>query len=239
MDGGTVRIQSKFKDYYDHISHRFGSDPNCVYLRGRLNDGQRYGDVTVDACGCEDGLFSRRLKQAKLPDSVQQSLVFLVAAGHVFPLIDTDTFIHGDTVATDHHEHTYEIIGNKDDRIETRTFGDPMIDPPSKDKLENLTRAVGTPVFLVKKVEQRWENKKAGWNVIIDERVPVLSDLGVPSHMPAEQMWQDIYTTLTSVLRKDPDKEVPVTLGNDIRVQKAGFDLKSSFRHPVNQKKVK
>lgn len=233
-----MRIQSKFKDYYDHISHRFGADPSCVYVRGRLNGGQRYGDITVDACGCEDGLFSRRLKQAKLPDGVQQSLIFLVAAGHVLPVIDTATAIEDDTRKTLYFEHDYEIIGNKDERIEVRTFGDPMNSPPSKDKLEALTRAVGAPVFLVKKLEQK-TGKERGWNVIIDERVPVLAGLGVPRFIEAEQMWQDIYTTLTSVLRRDPDKEVPVMLGNDMRVQKAGFDLKSSFRHPVNQKKVK
>ena len=28
-----MRIQSRFKDYYDFISHQFGSDPSCVYVR--------------------------------------------------------------------------------------------------------------------------------------------------------------------------------------------------------------
>ena len=38
---------------------------------------------------------------------------------------------------------------------------------------------------------------------------------------------------MNNVLRKSPDKEPPVTIGNDDRIEAAGFDLKTSFRHPI------
>ena len=28
-----MKIRSKFKDYYDHISTRYGADPDVLYLR--------------------------------------------------------------------------------------------------------------------------------------------------------------------------------------------------------------
>src|SRR5277367_6388023 len=40
-----MKIVSRFKDYYDHISHRFGSDPDCVYTRKPLGV---HGDVHIE-----------------------------------------------------------------------------------------------------------------------------------------------------------------------------------------------
>ena len=34
-----MKIQSKFKDYYDFVSTKFGQDPDCVYVRKSTQNG--------------------------------------------------------------------------------------------------------------------------------------------------------------------------------------------------------
>lgn len=231
-----MRLQSRFKDYYDFISHRFGGDPSCVYVREPPR-GSGTGYFLVDACDTEDGFkdeiaYAHRLKY---------DMRYIIIGTRVYP------FVH-DRVRGDMHLLVKEG-GTGIDRFlahNYKTKGPSYPEPIPVAKLENLIRAVGAPVFEVVSIDVSWTNKTSPashrsrkTSLKISGHVPVLADLGFPSFLPAKDAWQEIYTTLTSVLRRDPDKEVPVKLSNNDRVMKAGFDLKSSFRHPVNEKKAR
>ena len=63
--------------------------------------------------------------------------------------------------------------------------------------------------------------------------MPNLGELNFGRMIPAEQMWQDIRATITDVLRPNPDRAPPVEISNEDKIHKAGFDGKTSFRHPV------
>lgn len=59
-------------------------------------------------------------------------------------------------------------------------------------------------------------------------RFPILRDLGIPSALPPEQVWQILSAWLGQVVTKS---EPIVPVGDDkVRIQSAGFDLKTSFR---------
>lgn len=125
-----------------------------------------------------------------------------------------------------------------DDHLSRKRVKPKRLPPPvPADRVEAIIRAVNAPVFLVRGVhrsERKGSDARAR-TICFDERVPVLKDFGFPALFPPEVIWQDIYTTLTSVLRADPDKAPPVQVAEKYRIEGAGFDLKTSFRHPVNK----
>ncbi len=232
-----MRIQSRYKDYYDFISHKFGSDPNCVYVREPFKTVDI--DYSLGRAPGQKSIFNGRLVQKYIED---YHLEYVVAGSFVFPALvkygksayDRELNLEGyvDTTVKILTEAEYpEYLSEHYARTE-------YVDLPQGEKLHELIRAVGAPVFRIRDVKHGWnKGKKDG--IFINQLVPVLKDIGFPAVVEAKVIWQDIYTTLSTVLRRNPDKEVPVQLANDARIEKAGFDLKSSFRHPVNVKKVR
>ena len=233
-----VKIQSRFKDYYDHISHVHGADPGCVYVR------EPFKTVDIDysldrARG--HSVFDGRLIQRYIED---YHLEYVVAGSFVFPALvkygkssyDQDLGLQGyiDTTVKILTEAEYPEYLTPPHRYGDSSY----VNLPQGERLHELIRAVGAPVFRIREAKHGWhKGKKDG--IFIDKLVPVLKDIGFPAVVEAKVIWQDIYTTLTTVLRHDPDKAVPVQLANNARIEKAGFDLKSSFRHPVNAKTVR
>ena len=221
-----MRIVSKFKDYYDYISHEFGEDPGVVYLRKSLTPAQQR------AIPANSG-FANNLADivGRHGATIDHSLVFVVVGCRVFPFIRSipAPFQRQPIV------EKVELVSAKHEALFLRDHRSRKPKPlypevPDNRRLAEIIRLVGAPVFCL---HQSW------YRCVVDERVPVLADWGFPSILPATEAWQSIYTTLTSVLRADPDKAPPVALANDDRVVKAGFDLKTSFRHPVNEKRKK
>lgn len=221
-----MKIQSRFKDYYDFISHRFGQDPNCVYVREPFRVGKGRHIETVDVeVGKNFPYFYQNPYRYRNIGDVSYELEFIVAASHVIPFLRTRVYAGRETFRMITWLEYDQIFGmgwgGKPDR--------PLV--PEGEALADLIRKVGAPVFHLRSNGGYREH-----TVEVFRRIPVLQDLGFPAVIPAPVMWQDIYTTLSSVLRKDPDKAPPVTLANDDRVHAAGFDLKTSFRHPINRR---
>jgi hypothetical protein len=220
-----VKIQSRFKDYYDHISHRFGSDPDTVYVREPIRNNNLI--EWPEGAGAVRG--GKRCFLNTFDTRHRYTMEFVVAGMHVVAFGSSHD---GSGVP--------EMLGPQHEHLLVQSWRNESSRPilPDSDQLTALVRRVGHPVFLVR----GWHAMPgvAGhWRLEIAERIPVLKDLGFPAIISDQQMWQDIYQTLTTVLRKNPDKEPPVRLANDDRIHAAGFDLKSSFRHPVNEKRKK
>ncbi len=237
-----MKIQSIFKDYYDYVGQLYGEDPGVVYVRGKVPG---FGDLKFER---GTNPFTRYHK-ASDKDSVNCDLEYIIAGELVVPIVRSVTRITDSHTQNVTCQETYQLF----DRLffdwfngtryaygvrkrltminerDWHKFQDTFSDSSFKKKIRALTLKAGVPVF---KVSFALDGIPR-----IEEYTPVLSRHCVASVMSPEQMWQNIYSTMTSVLRKDPDKEVPVKLSNESRIHKAGFDLKSSFRHPVNKKK--
>jgi hypothetical protein len=218
-----MKIQSRFKDYYDYIGHKYGSDPYVVYIREPIKK------TEIDCKGLfYDDVFNERS---------EYFIRFIIAGSNVVPFvcywekqeqekwIDPNSFtpsvLKYERFGEQHHSLLRKSWRLKGQELEMPKY-------PTGEKLNDLIRLVGAPVFEVKEVHHEY--------VIVSERIPILNDLGFPSFISAEAMWQDIYATLTNVLRKNPDKEPPVKVEEKYRIHAAGFDLKTSFRHPINKK---
>lgn len=230
-----MRIQSRFKDYYDFLGQQFGQDPDTIYVREPIRH-LEHNCVTWDHKANHEwwnswesaGYFEDPTSETARTDKVWYSVEFVVAGPHTMSVL----CVHrgqatAEVMVTEQHDHLFTRPANRFYSLPPRR---PRM--PSGKILEELIASVGAPVFRVTKRER-------GDQLVIGEQVPVLSGLGFPAIVSPEQMWQDIYSTITNVLRKNPDKAPPVEVANQYKIHAAGFDLVTSFRHPVNQKKPK
>lgn len=224
-----MRIQSKFKDFYDFVSHRFGADPDVVYERKNglettvsrkmFTDANTFRNTFSEyAWGGPRGKGKRQIWVGS-----DYEMQFVVAGTYCFALAKHKSSV---TVPL---SNTHDPFLVKDHRDYTTRSNRPLRPSlPTPKELEALVRIVGTPVFLAR----GWNDKRREIQIYND--VPVLADLGIPALVTPEQMWQSIYSTIINVLRSNPDKAPPVQVAEKYRIEGAGFDLKTSFRHPVN-----
>ena len=228
-----MRIRSKFKDYYDFVGHRYGQDPDILYDRKPLVGEQSNSASEPAICfevDTDSALFGTGSNSA-------YRFEFVVAGTmRVFPII----YELGDTWGKVTRRITVEeYFEQHKEQRELSPHWDAgaawMLDPRctfSEKAIVDCIRAVGQPVFRV--LGTRWVGGDSGtWRrsgLLVAKNIPILREGGVANAVPPEQMWQNIYSTIQNVLRANPDKEVPVTLENKDRIQKAGFDLKTSFR---------
>lgn len=211
-----MTIQSRWKDYYDYIGFLYGQDPETVYVRKPLTETIFLDCPTAKAFPAFQ--YIRGLDCYKFE--------YLVAGTYVFPIIHTARHSSWE------RDHKVTLEDFRKDFFETtckwyRDYYQHVFEPNcgvSNETLADTIRTVGQPVFLV------CPHPHDSENLYVDCKIPVLADQGIPALVPPEQMWQGIYGTLTNVLRKNPDKAPPVQLSNESRIQKAGFDLKTSFR---------
>lgn len=88
-----------------------------------------------------------------------------------------------------------------------------------------LHRKLGAPIL--------WKYKKdinGGPSLVM----PLLANIsGFSGLYPAEKIYRDIYNFLLAQ-KSSPDANPPVSVDNAAKIAKHGFDIKKSFRHPVN-----
>jgi hypothetical protein len=236
-----MKIRSKFKDYYDHVGQRFGEDPDVVYSRGRIKsegyevDPPRYRGRHMTSGRSSFHHYLRPRDSQR--DRTLYSLELLAAGELVFPVVrmaqrtsdDVNRVVSGVVSYRHLDEPTLQWIqgyspDNKyyDEELLWHIFHEELT--KFRPNLEKAQVDLQAPVFLY--------GEKG-----IYERVPILREHGIPALVSAQQMWQNVYSIIVNRLRKNPDKAPPVAISERDRIVKAGFDLKTSFRHPVNPKK--
>lgn len=259
-----MRIRSKFRDYYDFVGHRYGQDPLCTYQRGKISGEEvvgadRFGRQVVGRrllgpVRPFDSTFRARSDSFEYSET-PALLRWIVVGRRCFPVVLGRTI----TGTGSYDASIWNWVRPFDERIDAefrtvRISKDwpkrrqeevakqneldlPVVYPKEEEVLE-CVRSVGAPVFMVEgfdDFEPGRANTSFPATIHVYENVPVLVDCGIPSLLPPEQAWQLVYEALTSILRKDPDKEPPRTVSNEERIIAAGFD-KRSFRHPTKLK---
>lgn len=214
-----MKIRSKWVDYYDYIS-RQGEDPNCVYVRAPLKTNRFY---------ISGNTFLSHMHYTK-----RGYLSYIVAGLNIFPMIGKyEEPEVGLKIPLDRTpKMIWEMYFEEKEPKSRWSHNNVMI--PNEAQIKKLIQAVGIPVFWIKGVD----TQRDGFYIDVDEKIPILKDLGIPAQVPATQMWQNIYSVLTNILRKDPDKEPPCTISNEEKIWAAGFDTKTSFRNPINLRKL-
>lgn len=225
-------INSKFKDYYDYIAGLYcGGDPRVLYLRHPIKD------VSVD-----EKLLN---KVSHLPNhyvpfanykniKLHYDFKWLVITGKYYLLLRKNehhqqfSCLENETyhvLSAELHQDVYEELMVK------KTFwgrAEEVYDYEyyigrSSQKLVDLSKNIKAPVFTITVLSRD--------SMIIEERVPVLNSLGVPSIINAQQMYQNIAYFLSNVMVESADTKPPVNVSDMDLIRAKGFDLKQSFRH--------
>lgn len=219
-----MRIKSSYKDYYDHIAHIYGGgDPRVVYARDKITN-TKIDNATVN---------DYPLRYLSIKNTALEGTEFrwCIVAGKYYLLVKNET--------ADFHLFTKEkhpILFSYLCTNEKKWFRYPENEKYSEfvgkedDNLLELSRTVGAPVFSVILQERQQYHK---YDVTVSADIPNLSKLGFASLIPPEQMYQDIAYFIGNKINKNPDIEPPAKVSDKDRIKQYGFDLKTSFRHPV------
>ena len=214
-----MRIISKFKDYYDFIADiNGGGDPKIVYVRNRAE--RQY---------CADKFDSYRLRVIRdinLKDGY--SAKGLSIAGVFYVVIRSYTV----DLPTGHYEYTpWRIYQKGESRLlDILTSGRRLWSTDSEVKYAHgmpgadllaISKFLKTPVFTFHPNGQ------------VEKDVPILKDLGLPSVIPPDQMYQNLSYFVGNLMQNSPDLTPTPNPGqtDKERALSHGFDAKISFRH--------
>ena len=226
-----MKIQSQFKDYYDHVAHMYGGgDPKILYLRNRLGKMERFSTDTY--------VRGLDIEQKGLPSTHDDEIMrkwrydskWLAINGKLYLILNKvagmyEAPIPENWTVLDEHRHPEIWAYLHTSRSWWRRDGqeEKYIGREMPEVLE-LSRKVGAPVFTFNASYHRSTAK-------VDGNVPILSTLGIPALIPAEQLYQDIAYFLGNTMKVSPDLMPATVMTDQEKIAAAGFDIKASFRH--------
>ena len=218
-----MKIYSTYKDFYDHVAQLYGSgDASCLYIRHRLTDrvgkdGESYGGQIIIT---QNNIL--RLPYIKQPFRFK----WLSVCAKYYLLIQTldeNGLVKPWTIIDEKvHTEAWEILNGRWSRnIELLesigVFSEPLLE---------LSRKVGAPVF-------SFDTSYRTDDIIVDGEIPILGNIGFPSKMKSQQLYQDIAYFLGNVMKLSPDMMPATTMTDKEKVLQHGFDGRVSFRHRV------
>jgi hypothetical protein len=222
-------IKSRFKDYYDHVAHKYGGgDPNIVYMRNRLRPLKSLGSSLL----IHDNLFIDYTLKRDTIDPMNRLLSregltckYLCVAGKYYLLVA----VSGGLEVLDpiKHSKVCSLLTTKSWFGEYFSY-DYFVGYEDPDLIE-LSKLVGSPVFIINGYTYDWRNKKTCLDIMSE--LPVLGDIGFPKVYAPEQLYQDLAYFIGNKMKDTPDTRPPVDVSNKDRIVQHGFDLKQSFRH--------
>ena len=205
-----MKIISRFKDCYDHISYIYGVDEKIVYTR----------DVVKNV----------EIRAKEIPGYREfRSINQMVKSGEkvsIVVIVDKMYFV------VDNYYTKEERILDQSDRlmrsrsiIRDETHNNPEL-------ILELTRKVGSPVYRIDSINGDWSDPDRKLIARIDKKTPRLSDIkGMVALLDSQQTYQEISYAITNLLNPNPDITPPVFVSDKYKIQAAGFDMKQSFRH--------
>lgn len=219
-----MKIISKTKDYYDHIANVLGVDEKLRYERKpfesrKTPDGSIWYPETVEFTldrntessyekSYKNSPFFKRVNKVNFNDKRTVKALFL--GGRAF------------TAWSD-------IIGND-------PYGDVIHNPAlvreeveCPDWLNSLSVSIDQPVFIVVYLQRGSIFSRAG-KVHLMNMPPNLSDIGLPRLLDAFSVYSSIQTWLENTKNMNSEQNKEHQFDNTVKIQAAGFDLKTSFR---------
>jgi hypothetical protein len=231
-----MKIISKFKDYYDFISKKYGGgDPKVVYKRREIGKRKKIcgQEVIVEVDHVTDVDLSLNLDDRyhkfKLGTLFIAGDCFLVIKyeGHNWELLDE--FGKHKEIVKDYKNRIYRDLWLYKSKI-------PYFDGirqkinREKDKIIQVAKEIKEPVFIIHNTFYINKGNKSQTCVKLDELCPILENVGIPSVLSAEQIYQKLAYFIGNVLCDSPDIKPPVELSDKEKIIKGGFDIKTSFR---------
>lgn len=236
-----MKIISRFKDYYDYIPQCYGGpDPKVVYVRKNLKEPEDIGFGTTIDHGLKVVVKTDLIQPSSYRFHKDDSLHFklLVVAGKVFAIyadMSVSNVVKYKLVDDLNQDEIGRYFAKKYNfyaRGSHLTYDEAVRGVFREDMLQ-LCKTLKAPVFTIRSFERIRNNSDGKSIVTIDGVVPNLSEFRLANVYPAEQIYQDISYFMGNLINDSPDLAPPVKISDKDRIIQYGFDLKSSFRHPV------
>ena len=190
--------------------------PEFVEINANLTAWLQYHDSANNSC---------QKKYGGPKKSV--SLYHVIAAKYWFPVIK---IVERDEEEEDEEKVLFENVVAPEELTTESLLKKSQFTPPTASTIEGLIKVVRSPIFSIRGRGYLWREGKN--TLLLYREIPNLGRLGVPSLIPAEQMWQDLSSVLTNVLRNDPDKIRMPVIPDEDKIESHGFN-KLSFRNPI------
>lgn len=256
-----MKIISNFKDYYDYIMSKFGGgDPKILYIRNEIGDKIKTSNHGINnnislfnqGTGFEFNFKNFNKPISYLIDGKKYTYNFklVVVCGKGYVIYSTKKIESIPTI----QEENWKLFLKKDfDQFKIDLYNkrnrsllswrpyffksdfesfDSLIIEVNKNKniFIEISRKIKHPIFYLEYSYIRQDTIK------ISGSCPILKDLGFPSIISPEDMYQDIEHFMTNVINENPDTIPPVEIADKYKITQAGFDLKTSFRKPKQTK---
>ncbi len=246
-----MKIKSTYKDYYDHQAHIYGGgDPRITYVRAPIQPTliadtaaisvmARHHDSITLLCA-----FPRKWADVINPRWVQHGndekagdVRWLAIAGRLFLLVGMPTTPSGAMSYTvvseknpDHAPTIYRLTRRRPYFLDN-PFQIADLIGGEEPALIPLSRALGSPVFIISGFAYIAGDPKRRLALTIETTIPIIGDLGIPTMYAPSQIYQDIAYFIGNTLHESPDIATPVSVSDRDRIIQHGFDVKVSFRH--------
>jgi len=227
-----MKLISNFKDYYDFLIGKYGIDDNIVFNR-TIFKGNVDFYVECDSLPNIVHVYPNDNKNyySKLID-----FYCLVICGKMYLLIQypdeslkliSEFDFENENI---YHEVAIDIIGYKNFRkkkkITEKDLQKEVIGKYNKN-LIGIHKEIKSPIFIITRAVGRTTSP-----ITISERSPILRDIkGIPSLIPAEDLYKDIIYFIGNVINNNPDEGKINNISNRDKIIKGGFDPITSFRN--------
>jgi hypothetical protein len=204
-----MKIQSNFKDYYDHIAHVHygGGDPKLIYNRVPFKGNCAFSDLLI------------------LPGSGNLPLgefssYWVSVAGYLF-MVERGKIVNPDT-HVDLYRKCYKHWGTANGELTGIDFyrGNDVY----PQELLKVSREIQAPVWQFRVMPVGGRQRK----LYINTQIPNLGKIGLAAYVKPENLYQSIAQYLELLRPVVPDNPIP----DKLRVEAHGFNHQS-FRHPV------
>ena len=222
---GDMKIISPFNDYYDSVAWTWGGgDPKIRYERRDFDSDMKIKHREIEAP------LSVRFHR-DMHNSYAERLV--IVGERVYTIFRTyDDYLRG-LPKYFLPDAMHEIITK--DRKHLRDWkkeGPRILYHKSPHAIE-LCKRVGQPVFWIASQyypKAKWIDKEDHF-IEIAKDIPRLSEIkNFARSYPADQIYQDLSYGLGNLMHTPPDHNPPVQVEEKVRIEKKGFDRKTSFR---------
>lgn len=233
-----MKIIDNKKDYYDYLAGIYGIDEKVVFdRRGSMasNDYHYWAGIlpTYDESGVRN--FGTDEEWMKSPTESHMYLLEVGFTHYLFRTTESPDLIP--QKGSDHFRRIYKVSLEMIDKKTSSTHYDnesviSIVEYDDSYWQRRLSRGYITIKEYMTRtlsIEINHDLLEKSFRTHVIMRNPILKDSLIPSVIPAEEIWQNLYDYLSA-------KNEPEVKDNRSDIQKLeghGMDKKTSFRHPI------
>lgn len=225
-------IRTKTKDFYDYVQHVYGRDPNIVWDRDVITRDPEILSIPGSPLQ-KQSIFqaSVSLEKVGLPDYKVD------APGYIYHFGFSCISVLGRVYLTYKGQLvTKELFEKLHKNDEVYCYTPISFQRPWESIYEFTSKPNDEVLKMHKQLNAPIIKFNIGYHkyVYVSNAVPIISE--IPGFVKLLGSPENLYKKLYNFFienRANIDLEPPVSVDNKSKIQKAGFDLKSSFRHPI------